>query len=237
MGAGEGVSGRLYGIGVGPGDPELLTLKAVRLVATVSVVAYLALEEGDSFARAIVAAHLPQGVREIVLRVPMSPDPLAAIAAYDRGADLIAAEHAAGRDVAVPCQGDPFLYGSFMYLHQRLADRFPVEIVPGITLLTAAAAASGRPPVSRNESLAVVPAPLDEEVLAERLADADAAVVLKVGRHLAKLRRVLDRIGRAEEAVYVERATLPEQRIAPLAEAPAEAPYFSLILLPGRGRR
>lgn len=231
------MSGRLYGIGVGPGDPELLTVKAVRLISSVPVVAYLALEEAGSFARAIVAAYLPEGAREIVLRVPMSPDPLVAIAAYDRGAELIGAELAAGHDVAVLCQGDPFLYGSFMYLHQRLAERFPVEIVPGITSLTAAAAASGRPLVSRNESLAVVPAPLGEAVLAERLGAAEAAVVVKLGRHLPKLRRVLARIGRAGEAVYVERATLPEQRIAPLAEAPAEAPYFSLILLPGRGRR
>jgi precorrin-2/cobalt-factor-2 C20-methyltransferase len=237
MGGGQEVSGRLYGLGVGPGDPELLTLKALAILKRVPVVAYPVLEEGDSFARAIVAAHLPKGVREIAVRVPMSTDASAALGAYDRAAAEIVKELLAGRDVAVLCQGDPFLFGSFMYLHERLADRFPVEVVPGITSLTAAAAAIGRPLVARNETLAVVPATLPEESLAERLAGNDALAIVKLGRHLDKARRVLTRIGRAEDAVYVERATLPQQRLAPLAEAPEAAPYFSMILVPGRGRR
>jgi precorrin-2/cobalt-factor-2 C20-methyltransferase len=237
MGGGQTVSGRLYGLGVGPGDPELLTLKALGILKRMSVVAYPALEEGDSFARAIVAAYLPPGLREIAIRVPMSADPSAALGAYDRAATEIAAELSAGRDVAVLCQGDPFFFGSFMYLHERLADRFPVEVVPGVTSLTAAAAAAGRPLVARNETLAVVPATLSEEGLAERLAGSDALAIVKLGRHLDKVRRVLTQIGRADEAVYVERATLPQQRLAPLADAPAAAPYFSMILVPGRGRR
>lgn len=237
MGSGQKVSGRLYGLGVGPGDPELLTLKALGILKRMLVVAYPALEEGDSFARAIVAAYLPPGIREIAIRVPMSVDPAAALGAYDRAAAAIAAELSAGHDVAVLCQGDPFLFGSFMYLHERLADRFAVEIVPGVTSLTAAAAAAGRPLVARNETLAVVPATLSEEVLADRLAGSDALAIVKLGRHLDKVRRVLARIGRAEEAVYVERATLPQQHLAPLADAPAAAPYFSMILVPGRGRR
>lgn len=237
MGGGEAVSGRLYGLGVGPGDPELLTLKALGILKRVPVVAFPALEAGDSFARAIVAAHLPAGIREIAVRVPMSPDPDAALGAYDRAAMEIAAELEAGHDVAVLCQGDPFLYGSFMYLHERLADRFEIEVVPGVTSLTAAAAAAGRPLVARNETLAVVPATLPEEVLVERLSGSEALAIVKLGRHLEKVRRVLARIGRADEAVYVERATLPEQKLAPLGQAPAAAPYFSMILVPGRGRR
>jgi precorrin-2/cobalt-factor-2 C20-methyltransferase len=231
------MSGRLYGLGLGPGDPELLTLKALRILAAVPVVAYPALEEGDSFARAIAAPHLPAGVREIVMRVPMSPDPNAALAAYDAAAAEIAAELDAGRDVAVLCQGDPFFYGSFMYVHARLADRFQVEVVPGITSLTAAAAASGRPLVGRNETLTVVPATLSEEALVERLAGADAAAIVKLGRHLLKVRAALAQIGREAEAVYVERATLPQQKLLPLPEVRGEAPYFSMVLLPGRGRR
>lgn len=133
MGGGEVMSGRLYGLGVGPGDSELLTLKALAVLKRAQVVAYPALEEGDSFTRAIVAAHLCEGVREIAVRVPMSTDPNAALGAYDRAAAEITVELEAGRDVAVLCQGDPFLYGSFMYLHERLADRFQVEVVPGVT--------------------------------------------------------------------------------------------------------
>ncbi len=237
MGRGEAVSGRLYGLGVGPGDPELLTLKALGILKRVPVVAYPALEEGDSFARAIVAAHLPAGIREIAVRVPMSPDPDAALGAYDRAAAEIAAELEAGHDVAVLCQGDPFLYGSFMYLHERLAERFQVEVVPGVTSLTAAASAAGRPLVARNETLAVVPATLAEDALVEQLSGSDALAIVKLGRHLEKVRRVLARIGRSEEAIYVERATLPEQKLASLGKAPASAPYFSMILVPGRGRR
>ncbi len=237
MGRGEAMSGRLYGLGVGPGDPELLTLKALGVLKRVRVVAYPALEEGDSFARAIVAAHLSADVREIAVRVPMSPDPNAALGAYDRAAVEIAAELEAGRDVAVLCQGDPFLYGSFMYLHERLVGRFQVEVVPGVTSLTAAAAAAGRPLVARNESLAVVPATLSEEALVERLSGSDALAIVKLGRHLEKVRRVMARIGRADEAIYVERATLPQQLLAPLSQAPDAAPYFSMILVPGRGHR
>lgn len=237
MGDGQAVSGRLYGLGVGPGDPELLTLKALSILKRVPVVAYPALEEGDSFARAIVAAYLPAGIREIAVRVPMSPDPAAALGAYDRAAAEIATELSAGHDVAVLCQGDPFLYGSFMYLHERLADRFAVQVVPGVTSLTAAAAAAGRPLVARNETLAVVPATLAEEALAARLAGSDALAIVKLGRHLDKVRRVLARIGRADDALYVERATLPQQRLSPLGQAPASAPYFSMVLVPGRRRR
>ena len=231
------MSGRLYGLGLGPGDPELLTVKAVRILGTVAVVAYPALEDGDSFARSIAAAHLRPGVDEIVMRVPMSTDPKAAIAAYDKAAVDIAAALAAGNDVAVLCQGDPFFYGSFMYVHERLAGRFAVEVVPGVTSLTAVAAAGGRPLVARNETLAVLPATLPEETLSDRLAGADAAAIVKLGRHLPKVRSVLTRIGRAADAVYVERASLPQQRVASLAQAPDEAPYFSMVLVPGRGRR
>ena len=231
------MSGRLYGLGVGPGDPELLTLKAFRVLKQASVVAYPVLEEDDSFARSIVAAHLPAGIREIAMRVPMSTNPSEALDAYDRAAAEVARELDAGHDVAVLCQGDPFLYGSFMYLYDRLVGRFLVEVVPGVTSLTAAAAAAGRPLVARNETLALTPATLTEEALAERLSGSDALAIVKVGRHLEKVRRVLTRIGRAGEAIYVERATLPQQRLLPLAAASATAPYFSLILVPGRGRR
>jgi precorrin-2/cobalt-factor-2 C20-methyltransferase len=237
MERGAGVSGRLYGLGLGPGDPELLTLKAARILAAVPVVAYPALEDGDSFARSIAAAHLRPGIREIVMRVPMSTDPTVALAAYDKAAMEIAAALDAGDDVAVLCQGDPFFYGSFMYVHARLADRFAVEVVPGVTSLTAVAAAGGRPLVARNETLAVLPATLAEEALVGRLAEADAAAIVKLGRHLPKVRAVLARLGRDADAVYVERASLPQQRVAPLAEAPDDAPYFSMVLVPGRGRR
>jgi precorrin-2/cobalt-factor-2 C20-methyltransferase len=223
------MSGILYGLGLGPGDPELVTLKAARLLARVPVVAYPAPEEGDSLVRAIAAPHVPPGRIEVVLRTAMLPGEAPAHAAYDRHATALAAHLEAGRDVAVLCEGDPFFYGSFMYLFGRLAPRFPVEVVPGVSSLAAAAAVAGLPLVSRNEALAVVPAPLPEEELADRLADCDAAVVMKVGRHLTKVKRVLGRLGLLDGALYVERATMPDGRVLPLAQV-EEAPYFSLVL-------
>ena len=229
------MTGRLYGIGIGPGDPELITLKALRLIRAASVLAYPALEDGDSLARAIVAPHLPGGQREIVIRVPMLPDPAPAASAYDRAAAEIGAELDSGRDVAVLCQGDPFFYGSFMYLFGRLARRFRVEVVPGVSSLTAAAAASGKPLAARNDVLSVIPAPLAESELERRIKDSEAAVIIKIGRHVDKLRRVLDRLGRLAEARYVEHATMTSERILPLAEQTGTAPYFSIVLLHARG--
>jgi precorrin-2/cobalt-factor-2 C20-methyltransferase len=228
----EDVSGRVYGIGVGPGDPELMTVKAVRLLAGLPVVAYLAPDTGESVARAIAASSIPTGRIEIAIRVPMRPGIVPA-AIYDAAAVEIAAHLESGRDVGVLCEGDPFFYGSFTYLHDRLAPRFPCTIVPGITSLTACAAAGGRSLVRRDASLTVVPATLPDDELARRLQNADAAAIMKVGRHLPRVRALLDRLDRAAEAVYVEHATRPDEKVAPLTSLGGdEAPYFSMILLP-----
>ncbi len=232
------MTGRLYGLGVGPGDPELITLKALRILQTVPVIAYPAPDDGDSLVRAIADRHIPAGRVEIVIRTPMVPGSFPAHDVYDRYAAEIGRHLTAGRDVAVLCEGDPFFYGSFMYLFERLAQHFPTEVVPGVSSLTAGAAAAGLPLASRNGTLTVVPAPLDEAILAERLAAAESAVVIKVGRHLDKVRRVLRRLNREAAAVYVERATMAGGRVLPLAAiAAGPAPYFSLILVPAESGR
>lgn len=222
-------SGRLYGIGVGPGDPELLTLKALRLLRAAAVVAYPAPEHGDSFARAIVAKWLDQGQREIAIRFPMRPG-LPPEEVYDKAAQAIAAELDAGGDVALLCQGDPLFYGSFIGILTRLGDRHPVEIIPGVSSLAACGAAAKLPLVTRDEVLTVIPATLAEAELVNRLAVAEVAVIVKLGRHLPMVKRVLLQLGRLSDAVCVERASLPEQRVRPLAEID-EAPYFSMVLI------
>jgi precorrin-2/cobalt-factor-2 C20-methyltransferase len=227
-------AGTLYGIGLGPGDPELMTLKAVRLLRAVPIVAYPAPENGASFARAIAAQWLRPDQREIAIAIPMVPERFPAQAVYDRAAGEIDAALEAGSDVAILCQGDPFFYGSFMYLFARLAGRHRVEIVPGVSSLGACAAACGLPLVGRNDSLIVLPAGLDEGLLERRLAAAEAAAIIKLGRHFARIRALLQRLGLAERARYIERASLPEQRIRPLVEIEADSvPYFAMILLPG----
>ncbi len=229
--------GTLYGVGVGPGDPELITLKGYRLLQSVPVIAWPAPLEGDSMARKIAAPHLSGIQFEIQIRMPMVADRFPAEDIYDQAAANIGAHLSDGNDVAVLCEGDPFVYGSFMYLFARMSERFPVEVVPGVSSLTAGAAVLGMPLASRNDVLTVLPAPLPEEELERRLADTDAAVIVKVGRHLQKLDRVLDRLGLKDSARYVEYATMKNQTIRPFAEAArGEAPYFSLVLVHRRGQ-
>ncbi|MDA9207897.1 precorrin-2 C(20)-methyltransferase [Octadecabacter sp.] len=225
------MTGTLYGVGLGPGAPDLITLRAARLIENAAVIAYPTLAGGDSFARAIAAELIPDNVHEIRMDVPMTTDRAPAQAAYDQGAAEIAAALDQGQDVVCLCEGDPFFYGSFMYVHARLADKYTVEVVPGVTSVTACAAVSGRPLVARNERLTVLPGPMDTDTLRERIAGAEAVAIMKVGRHLPKIRAVIEGLGLTASASYIERATLKEQIVLPLSQAPEKAPYFSMILL------
>lgn len=227
------ITGRLLGIGVGPGDPELLTLKAARLLRETPVVAYISARGRPSIARSIVAEHLTAGRFEINVALPMQPMPELARAAYDEGASRIGAELEQGRDVAVLCEGDPLLYGSFGQLFARLGERYVSEIVPGITSVNAAAAAVRRPLVRGNDTLVVVPATLPRDVLVARLEQVDAAAILKLGRHVLKVREVLAQLGWLERAVYVEHVTAGPERVMRLIDLTGDdTPYFSLVLLP-----
>ena len=226
------MSGILFGVGVGPGDPELITLKARNILESAPVVAYPAPEEGESFARIIAAPHIPVGRKEIIIRTPMISGKFPAHDVYDHYASVIEACLGAGQNVAVLCEGDPFLYGSFMYLFSRLSERHPVEVVPGVSSLGACAAVAGVPLVSRNQVLTVVPGPLDEEELESRITGSPAVAIMKVGRHFGKIFRILDRLNLLDNAQYVERATMIEQRVMPLREVNIDsAPYFSMILV------
>jgi precorrin-2/cobalt-factor-2 C20-methyltransferase len=230
------MTGKAIGIGVGPGDPELMTLKGARILSQSTVVAYPAPEEGDSLARRIAAPHLPDNATEIVIRMPLSANRFPVEGVYDRAAAEIAAHLAAGRDVAILCEGDPFFYGSFMYLFARLAKDWPVEVVPGVSSLTACAAMSRKALAAQNDVLTVLPAPLPDGILRDRLAASDAAAIIKVGRHLPRINALLQEMGLADQAEYIEHATMADQHHAPLSELiGAKAPYFSMILVHRRG--
>ncbi len=194
------MTGTLYGLGVGPGDPELITLKALRILRAAPVIAYPAPDDGDSLARSIVAEHLPGGQTEVPIRMPILTDRFPAQDVYDGAAEEIGGHLDDGRDVAVVCEGDPFFYGSFMYLFARLVERFPVEVVPGVSSLTACSAVLGAPLAAQNDVLAVLPAPLAVEELARRLSEVDAAAIIKIGRHFAKVRDVLCTMGLEDRA-------------------------------------
>ncbi len=226
------MTGKVYGIGLGPGDPELVTVKAVRLINSVPVIAFPESQKGGSFAREIAASYIPRTAILEPLDTPMAIDTAVAQAKYDEHAEIVAAHLDAGRDVALLCEGDPFLFGSFMYVYDRLADRYEVEVVPGVSSVTACAAAAGLPLCGREDILTVLPGTLPEEVLERELSQTSSAVIMKVGRHLPKIRRVIEKLGCTGGATYVERALNPGQRVVPLARlAEDTAPYFSVILV------
>ena len=241
------MKGRLLGLGVGPGDPELITLKALRLLQSAPVVGYFVAKAkankgqgGNAFG--IIEQHLTEAQRPLPLVYPVTTEKLEPPLTYedviadfyDTCAVQIAAELDAGRDVAVICEGDPFFYGSYMYLHDRLAERYEAEVVPGVCSMLGCASVLGTPLVYRNQSLSVLSGVLPEEELEQRLRSAEAAVVMKLGRNFDKVRRVLQRLGLAERAHYVERATMHNQQIVPLDQVdPLASPYFSMILVPG----
>ncbi|OLL18639.1 MULTISPECIES: precorrin-2 C(20)-methyltransferase [unclassified Rhodococcus (in: high G+C Gram-positive bacteria)] len=235
-------TGRFYGVGLGPGDPELITRKAARLIEQADVIAYHSGTHGRSIARGIAAELIREGVIEEALIYPVTTGTTdhpggydGAIADfYDECAARLAAHLDAGRTVVVLCEGDPLFYGSYMYLHDRLADRYATEVVPGVTSVSAAAAAASEPLVRRTDVLTVLPGTLPEPELARRLADTDGAAIMKLGRTFPAVRSALAQAGRLDDAVYVERASMGGQRIVPVAEVDADAvPYFSVILTPG----
>ena len=226
------MSGTFYGLGVGPGDPELITLKAWRLISQVPVIAYPAANGNDSLARRIAAPFIPEDVIELAIDVPMRREREPAQEAYDMAAQAIAGHLDQGRDVAFLCEGDPLFYGSFAYLLTRLAPNYLTEVVPGITSITACATAIGRPLAARNDILKVLPGTLEAQRLKDEIASADAIAIMKVGQHFEKIRAVLTELGLAGRATIIEKATLDEEKITPLADVPeGERPYFSTILI------
>ena len=240
------MTGRLYGVGVGPGDPELITLKAAKLISEADVVAYHSGTAGRSIARTIADALIRDEVIEELLIYPVTigttDHPLGYYGAvedfYDASAERLGKHLDAGRTVVVLAEGDPLFYSSYMYLHDRLADRYPSELVPGVTSISAAATAITTPLARHEDVLTVLPGTLPVPELARRLADTDAAAIMKLGRTFAGVREALRQAGRLDDARYVERASTGEQRTLPVIEVdPAEVPYFSMIIVPGRDRR
>lgn len=241
--------GRFYGVGLGPGDPELLTLKAARLIGEADVIAYHAGVNKNSYARSIAAHLIPEGVHEEELRYPVTtgstdhPGGYAGALAdfYQESADRLAAHLALGRTVVLLAEGDPLFYGSYMYMHDRLSAQYPTEVVPGVPAFLAATAATASPLVRQTDVLTVLPGTLPEAELARRLADTDGAIIMKLGRTFPAVRRALASAGRLDHAFYVERASHPEQRWMPVAEVDeTSVPYLSLIVVNGdslNGRR
>jgi precorrin-2/cobalt-factor-2 C20-methyltransferase len=234
--------GRLIGVGTGPGDPDLLTVKAIKALEKADVVAYFAKAGRHGNGRSVVDGLLRKDVELLPLYYPVTTEidrhhddyKRQITAFYDASAVAVAGHLDGGRTVAVLSEGDPLFYGSYMHLHVRLAQRYPTEVIPGITAMSGCWSLAGLPIVQGDDVLSVLPGTMEEGELARRLADTEAAVIMKVGRNLPKIRRALQAAGRLAQAVYVERGTMSNGAMAQLAERDdGEAPYFSLILVPG----
>lgn len=238
--------GTFHGVGLGPGDPELLTVKAVRLIEDCGALAYFAKAGRRGNARTIVDRWVPEGKPEMPLYYPMTTEThfgeeayISALSGfYEESVARIAEVLDQGRDVVLACEGDPMFYGSFMHLYIRLKDRYPTKITPGVTGMAGCWGAAGLPMTWGDDVLTVLPGTLDEEALAEKLTATDAAVIMKLGSNFPKVRRAIERAGLLERATYVERGTMAGEKVRRLAdETECTAPYFSLILIPGEGRR
>jgi len=236
------MTGRLIGVGVGPGDPELLTLKAIAALKEADVVAYFAKAGNVSNARTIVGAHMPEGAEEMPLLYPVTTEIPKEDAAYrnairdfyDVSAAAVASYLDDGRTVAVLSEGDPLFYGSYMHIHVRLSPRYPTEVIAGVTGMSGCWSSVGAPMTQGDDVFTVLPATLPEYELERRFADADAAVVMKIGRHLPKVRRALERAGRLDRAIYVERGTMTNASVMMLTDKlDMHAPYFAIVLVPG----
>lgn len=234
-------AGVFYGVGVGPGDPELLTLKAVRLIREADFVVYLANEEGQSQARHIARYAFDEGGKpdrmELPLPMPMSNDRTQANIVYNRAAEQIAMALDQDQQVIFLCEGDPLLFGSFSYLLERLSERFPCEVVPGISSINAAAATLVEPLVQLKESFAVISGRQSDEQIEAALNNHDALVILKAGLARPRLLNLLQKTGRTGQARYLEYIGRENQKIerdvASLTEQ--SGPYFSLfVVLPER---
>ena len=239
------MTGLLIGVGVGPGDPGLLTLRAIETLKEADVVAYFAKAGNASNARTIVEDHL-NGVAELPLLYPVTTEipkedagyREAIRAFYDASAQSVAKHLDEGRTVAVLSEGDPLFYGSYMHLHVRLSQRYPTEVVAGVTGMSGCWSSIGTPMTQGDDVFTVLPGTLPEYELERRLSDANAAVVMKIGRHLPKVRRALDRAGRLDRAIYVERGTMANASVMPLVDKlDGCAPYFAIVLVPGWEQR
>ena len=244
--AGTARAGTLYGIGVGPGDVRYLTLRAAALVRDVDVVAFFAKRGLQGNARGIVDPLLAPGRTELRLEYPVTdeippehPSYQKLIACfYEESVAALSELLRQGKSVGLLAEGDPFFYGSFMHMWRRLDGDFPVEVVPGVTGMSGCWTRANTPITWGNDILSVLPGTMGEEQLTRRLADTDAAVIMKVGTNLAKVRRAVAAAGLMARAIYVERGTMQGEQIMPLSESPdAGGPYFSMVLIPGQGRR
>jgi precorrin-2/cobalt-factor-2 C20-methyltransferase len=237
------MTGVLHVVGVGPGDPELMTMRAVRVIGASPVVAHFCKGGRAGHARSVAWAYVAASAIELRFAYPFTTEisvadpryPSEMAIFYEKCAEVLSAHLTDGRDVALICEGDPFFYGSAMYLYDRLRARHPVQVTPGVTGMSGSWSRAGTPMTHGDDVLAILPGTLPLDELVGRLGACDAAVIMKLGSNLPKIRVALDRAGLTARAIYVERATMAGEIIVPFADLDRDkVPYFALVLIPGR---
>ena len=227
--------GTLYGLGIGPGDSDLITVKALKIIKSVDILVYPAPLDGDSLARKIIDPHLDKKYTEIAIKMPLENSQFPSDEVYGEATTKISKLLDSGSDIAAICEGDPFLYGSFIYLFERLIKTEKVVVVPGVSSPMACAAILGKPLVTKNDCLVIIPGTLPEEEIIKKMEVAEGVVVVKIGRHIKKVLSALKKSDLMDNAQYIERAGLKEERIVPLSEISTPVPYFSIIMAHRRG--
>lgn len=238
--------GTLYGVGLGPGAQDLMSVRSDRLIRSAKHIAFFRKAGRAGQARAIVNGMIPDTAVEFPMEYPVTTEiPLsdpaynAALSAfYEDCTAHIRALLDQGEDVVALCEGDPFFYGSFMHLYTRLKDTSDVQVVPAITGMSGAWTATGAPITWGDDVLSVLMGTLPEDALVAHMETADALVVMKIGRNIDKIRNALKAAGRYDAAWLVEYATMPGQTVTKLSQAEGKVtPYFSIIVVHGQGRR
>ena len=228
---------RLFGIGVGPGDPDLITLKAKRALEKADLIVYPAPENGESLAKGIAISHFPESCEELAIYIPMNTNHFPAMEIYKSASERIYAAVQEEKIVCVLCEGDPFFYGSFMYLFSFLKNRCSIEVIPGVSSIMAGSAILSSPLAAGNDVLTILPAPLSDSSLERQIRLADSFVIIKIGRHFSRVRLLLAKLNLLEKALYIERATMATERIIDITEVdPQTVPYFSIIFVHTRNR-
>ena len=238
--------GKIYGVGVGPGAVDLLSVRADKLVREAKYIAFFRKAGRAGHARQIASTLLSKDVKELAMEypitteIPLSDQRYSEVLSefYEKYSNKIISLSQTGIDLVILCEGDPFFYGSFMHIYSRVKDKCPVEVVPAITGMSAAWTATDTPITWGDDILTVLMGTLDKTTLENQLRDTNAAIIMKIGRNLPKIKKALERTGRFYDAFIVEYAAMDKQTVQRLSDYNTEnAPYFSIIILHGQGRR
>lgn len=237
------MQGKIFGVGVGPGDPDLITVKGSNAIQSSDIIVYHQTSKKNSNALKTAQKWLRDDQLLLPLTYPVTTELSSQSetyanliqAFYEQTTQLLKQHLATGKTISVLAEGDPLFYSSFMYIFDRLKNDCEIEIIPGVSSLFAAAAALKVPLCYRNQKFIVLSGVLSEEELENSLNADDAFAIIKLGRNITKVKRILAKLNLLNDARYIERASMANEKIISLENVQEDcSPYFSMILIPGK---